>query len=804
MKVSLSWLREYVPIKMPVAQLADALTMVGLEVEAVTNRYAYLETVLVGRVAQVDPHPNADRLKVCRVETGDCTHTVVCGAPNVRLGMLAPLALIGTELPDGSILREGVIRGVASEGMLCSEAELGLGPDRSGIMPLAETLTIGAPLHKALDLSDPVLEIGLTPNRPDCLSIIGVAREIAAIQKCSLALPEITLDENDIPIETLTSVTVEASDHCPRYTARLLTGLEVSPSPFWLQDRLLSVGQRPINNLVDITNFVMLEMGQPLHAFDFDQLSGHRIVVRTARRGEKFTTLDQKQRELNEEMLMICDDEKPVGVAGVMGGLNSEVEKTTRRVLLESAYFAPISIRKTSKKLGLGTEASHRFERGVDPEGTLNALNRASQLMAQIGSGQLLKGAIDQRAAVAPSAPIKLSIARTNRHLGMIVNARQVATLLTPIGFDVKIENEESVSVSVPSFRVDVSRPEDLMEEVARMEGYDTIATTFPAIPAQGRATAAFITQRQRVRDIFTGFGFNEVVNYSFINRHFCDQLRLPEKDLRRNRVEILNPLSEDQAVLRTSLIPGLLEVMQRNLFKQVKNVKIFEIGRTFIGRKPGALPQEDEVLSGLWTGLREDPSWHCKDIACDFYDLKGVLEGFFEALNLRPMTFTRASQEDCHYTRFGFSAQILYQGNALGMIGEVHPQVLKNYDLKQPAFIFELNLGPILALLPIRNTTFAVPRFPSTTRDLTLIVEERIEAAEIISSIQKLDEPLAESIYIFDIFSGNPIPAGKKSISIRITYRSGETTLVDEDVNKIHKRLTDKLLEAFKASLPT
>ena len=803
MKVSLSWLRDYVSIEIPVVELADALTMAGLEVEAISERYAYLDSVLVGRVTGVCPHPNADRLQLCQVDTGDSVYTIVCGAPNLHSGMLAPLALIGTQLPDGSLLKESRIRDIPSEGMLCSEADLAIGPDDSGIMSLDDDLTVGEPLNRALNLSDSVLEIGLTPNRPDCLSMIGVAREIGAILNTSIRLPKFQLEETESSIVEVTSVRIDAKEHCPRYTARLITDLAVKPSPFWLKDRLLSVGQRPINNMVDITNFVMLEMGQPLHAFDFDQLAGHKIVVRTAAKGEQFTTLDQKLRELSEDALMICDGQKPVGIAGIMGGLNSEVEENTRNILLESAYFSPTSIRRTSKRLGLNTEASHRFERGVDPEGTLTALNRAAQLMAQLGGGRLIKNAIDQRENIPITPLITLSTLLTNTRLGLSLDQNRIDKLLTSVGFEVTIQDEDLLEVTVPSFRVDVFRPEDLMEEVARLEGYNSIPTTFPKIPAKSREAPPLLTKRQKIRNVLVGFGFHEVVNYSFISRRSCDDLRLPPADSRRNQVEILNPLTEDQVVLRTSLIPGLLEVMQRNLFKQIKTVKIFETGRIFLAQKEEHLPVEEEMLSGLWTGLRKDPCWHTKDEPCDFYDLKGALEGLFEALNLMPVTFSRLESENCYYTRYGYSAQISCQGEAIGLVGEVHHEVLKTYDLRQIAYVFELSLTHLLALLPKRITTQAIPRFPFTTRDITLIVEDQLEAADIITTIYKLDEPLVESIYIFDVFSGDPIPAGKKSISVRITYRSKDTTLIDQDVNKIHKELTDTLLMTFKASLP-
>jgi phenylalanyl-tRNA synthetase beta chain len=803
MKVSLSWLREYVSIEIPVLDLANALTMAGLEVEAILERYAYLDSVLAARVTEIEPHPNADRLKVCKVDTGHCSYSIVCGAFNLQSGMMVPLALIGTQLPDGSTLKESQIRGITSEGMLLSEAELQLGPDHSGIMSLDDKLPLGTPINKALNLSDSVFEIGLTPNRPDCLSMIGVAREIGALLNTSIRLPEFQVKETDVFIDDFTSVTIDAKDHCPRYAARLLTELSVGPSPFWLQNRLLSVGQRPINNIVDITNFVMLEIGQPLHAFDFDQLDDYKIIVRTAKEGEQFTTLDQKTRELHQDMLMICDGKKPVAIAGVMGGLNSEVEDKTSKVLLESAYFSPSSIRKTSKRLGLSTEASYRFERGVDPLKTLSALNRAAQLMVQLCGGRLVKNAIDQRTDITLTPPINLNVAQTNNRLGLSLSQQQIEELLVPVGFGVTKIDKDTLKIAVPSFRVDVSRPEDIMEEVARLEGYNTILTTFPKIPAKGRKESPLLTQRQHICDTLVGFGFNEVVNYSFVSRFSCDHLRLPKEDIRRHQVEVLNPLTEDQVVMRSSLIPGLLEVMRRNLSKQMTIVKIFETGRIFIEQEGEQLPMEDEMLSGLWSGLREEPSWHIKNKPCDFYDLKGVLEGLFDALNLRPVTFSRIKQQHCYYTRYGFSAQIYCQGRILGMIGEVHPDVLNVYDLRQPAYVFELNLNHLLALLPKHIATHAIPRFPFTTRDITLIVEQQLEAAKVITTIEKLDEPLIESIYIFDIFSGKPIPMGKKSISIRVTYRSAETTLIDEDVNKIHQDLTNNLLNMFKASLP-
>ncbi|MBW1866172.1 MAG: phenylalanine--tRNA ligase subunit beta [Deltaproteobacteria bacterium] len=473
MKISLSWLKNYVSFTGPVQELADALTMAGLEVDAVFYRYAYLEKIIVGRVFAVMDHPNADKLKLCRVQAGNNTEiTVVCGAPNVKPGMLAPLALPDSVMPDGTVIRAGVIRGEKSHGMLCSEFELGLGTDESGIMALEENCSIGDNLAKALNLSDMVLDIDLTPNRPDCLSMLGTAREIASFNGSDVNYPDTNIKDGEDQIFALTGVTIEAPADCPRYAARIVENITIGPSPFWLQDRLISIGLRPINNIVDITNFVMMETGQPLHAFDIDQLAENRIIVRRAGKGEAFQTLDGKKRTLSDTMLMICDADKPIAVGGVMGGLHSEVTPATTRVLIESACFDPVSIRKTAKQLGLNTDASHRFERGVDPDGTVTSLNRAALLMAEIGHGRLVKGIIDEHPGHKNAKIINLNIKDTNRLLGTDITAEKIADLLTSIEFKVENGTQGMLEVTVPTFRVDVIKPVDLMEEVARLWGY--------------------------------------------------------------------------------------------------------------------------------------------------------------------------------------------------------------------------------------------------------------------------------------------------------------------------------------------
>lgn len=802
MKASISWLKDYMSINMDVHPLADALTMAGLEVEAVTDRFGYLNRVVVGRIVEIGPHPNADKLKLCKVDVGTQTLSVVCGAPNVTNDILAPVALPGTVFPNGFTLEKSIIRNVESEGMICSEAELGLGKDKSGIMILSPSLHVGEKLSKAIELSDAVIEVDLTPNRPDCLSMIGVAREICGIQKTKIQYPDMSLSDSGDDITNFTSVAIKAPDHCPRYAARLLTNITVGPSPFWLADRLVSVGMKPINNIVDITNFVLMETGQPLHAFDYDRLAENRIVVRRANEGESFTTLDMNERKLTSDMLMICDGEKPVAVGGVMGGLNSEIEQTTTKVLIESAYFDPVSIRKTSKKLGLSTEASHRFERGVDPEGVVSALNRAARLMAEIG-GKLIDGIIDEYPKKIPAKTITLKIKETNRLLGTDLSREEIKEFLESIEFSVKKIDTNTLKVDPPSFRVDIERPEDLMEEVARLSGYNNIPTTFPAMPAKARKPLKLLDARSRIMHLMTGFGFFETINYSFISKLSCDRLNLPSGDYRRNMVNILNPLTEDQAVMRTSLVPGLLETVYRNISKQQKNLKLFEIGKIYIEKGKDNLPEETEMLAGLWTGARLDASWYAKETPCDFFDIKGMVEGLLKGLNIDSIRFSSLADDLCVYTKPGYTARIISDKELLGIVGELHPLVLRNFNLKQAVYLFELSIDSLIKLLPETRQSKPIPKFPVVPRDITIIVNKNTESDAILECIENIQEQLVENIQLIDVFTGDPISPGKKSVSIRVTYRSSKKTLEDEDVGNIHKMIADRLIKEFNAGLP-
>jgi phenylalanyl-tRNA synthetase beta chain len=804
MKISLDWLSQYVDINTEPSKLADMLTMSGFEVEAVFNPYDNLSGVVTGKITDVIPHPDADRLACCRVDIGGKSLSIVCGAPNAKPLMNTACAMPGTTLPSGIRVEAGIIRGQVSEGMLCSESELGLGTDKSGIMPLPDNLLPGTPIAEALNLCDTVFEIGLTPNRPDCLSFMGIAREVAALLGVKMKRPDIRITENGLDIRDKTSVTIENPELCPRYSARLLNGIRIEESPPWLRKRLLSIGVKPINNIVDITNYVMMETGQPLHAFDFNRLAQNRIVVRTCQSdAEKtFTTLDGKQRQIHDDALMICDGEQPVAIAGVMGGENSEIEAATTNVLIESAHFAPVSIRKTGKALGLSTDASYRFERGVDPEGTVYAMNRAAALMAEIAGGKIARGIIDEYPGKVSIETIRLSTSKSNRYLGTSLSSKEVANHLRSIEFDVREVDSDVMDVLRPSFRVDVARPEDLMEEVARLSGYNHINTTFPILSAKTQPPLRSFEFKDEFRELMAGFGFNETIHYSFTGKN-AERLELPENDARRRELPILNPLSETQSVMRTTLVSSLLESCQKNISRQERDLKLFELGKAFFSCGAETLPGETGLLSAVWTGSRSPQTWHEKPVSCDFYDLKGILDSLFSAVKISRVVYTPTPSALCSYTSPGQSADITVNEIDIGTIGKIRPSVLKQFDIAQDVFAFELNLDALIPMVPQETAFSAIPRFPSISRDLTLIIDDRVESGAVVREIEDSGVDIIEDTFIFDVYSGKPIAEGKKSLSIRITYRSHEATLEDGPVSAIHQKITQRLLAAFNAGLP-
>ena len=810
MKVSLNWLKAYISVDLQPSVISEKLTMAGLEVEAVEEKYDYLDYVVVAKVLEVKPHPNADKLSVCRVDVGsDQELQIVCGAPNVRKGMFAPCALEGAVLPGDLKIKAGKLRGEISQGMLCSASELRLNLDASGIMNLEGDYKPGTPLDEALKLSDTVFEINLTPNRPDCLSMIGVAREIGAFVEPyqKLNLPLCSFPEDKIgkeSIHTYAKVEILDPDLCPRYSAGLLFDVKIKPSPFWLKERLETVGLSSINNVVDITNFVMMETGQPLHAFDFDNVAKGKIIVRRAGADTEFKTLDSKTHTLQPDMLMICDGERPVALAGVMGGENSEITDSTTRVLIESAYFNPISIRKTAKITGIATDASHRFERGIDPDGTVNALKRAVSLMAELCDATVAEGYIDANPEKYVPTEIELNAQALNTRLGTDFDADSIKRILESVEFNVEFIHSTKLIVGVPSFRVDVTRPEDLSEEVARLWGYDNIRTSYPMVPAEGRRLSPKVSLRKKIRKILTGFSLSEAINYNFIHENSCDRLNLAEDDKKRNVETILNPISDQMSVLRSSMLPGLLETMKKNISQQTPGVRIFEIGKIFHATQKGALPEENEMVAGLLTGNRSEQTWHSKKSEIDFFDLKGVVEGFFEALMIRDLVF-EGIEGSYPYFQKGYAAFVRSGDMVLGSLGKIDAKVLKNFGLKQDAFVFDFRFNAIQDFLPGSITARLLPKFPSISRDITIIVNRSITVGAVLKQMKIFSgkEPLIEKIFLFDAFEGPPLSDGKKSLSFRIIYRSEEKTLKEKNIQKVHETISKMLLNEFDAYLP-
>lgn len=800
MLVSLKWLKDYVDIELPVEELADRLTMAGLEVDSIKEIKPEFTGVVVGKIISLAKHPDADKLSLCEVSTGREVLPIVCGAPNTAIGQKIPLAQVGAVLPGGFKVKSSKIRGVQSEGMLCSEEELGIGGDNTGIMVLPDEFAVGEDLSISGAFRDYVLEVGVTPNRADCLSVIGVAREVAALTGKKFRHPEITFTETDEDIKEITSVQIIDPEACPRYTARVIKGVKIKPSPLWMRQRLEASGLRAINNAVDVTNFVMLEMGQPLHAFDFRYLEEGRIIVRTSGEGEEFVSLDGKSRTLSANTLMICDGMKPVAVAGIMGGLNSEVVDDTQTILLESAYFNPSSIRRSSKQLGMSTDAAFRFERGIDPEGVIRASNRAAQLLADTAEGRVCRNYIDEYPQkILSPANIPLRHGRIKEILGISIELFEVKKILQELEMQVRDGEKGELFVTPPTFRTDIYREIDLIEEIARIHGYGTIPETQPYISEKPESRDLKKIVEEKVRTIFLGNGYNEVINFSFTSPMSADILNLAPGSEGRKFVKIINPLTEDQSVMRTSLIYGLLGTMKRNVFSGSEDLKLFEQGKIFIGRGQDELPVEKSRLAALISGSRYSDFRRASE-GSDFYDIKGVLEGIMESLKITDVSFRAAA--DIPYLHPGRAAAVIIKGQVAGIIGDFHPDVLEKMDLKKKAAVFEIDSDLIGSAFSEEIQYFGIPRYPAVTRDVAFILKNEIEAEKVIAVADVQHQDLLDKIEVFDIYTGKNIPEGLKSLALRFTYRSAEKTLTDDEVNKLHGAVVKAIVDATSAKI--
>ena len=807
-----SWLREFVPFKESYEEVAHALTMAGLEVEGLYEAFKDLKQGVVSVVVEsVEPIPGSSKLKKVVCFDGETRRTVVCGAPNVREGMLCPLVVPGTPLPGGVVVEEKEIMGVASSGMLASQQEILTGEDGTGIWDLGE-LGVDGPgkrLKEFFPLDDWVFEIGITPNRADCLSVLGVSREVSAIYKIPI---EHTIYQDGARAgkgrETEFPVTIEAPQFCMRYMASIIKGVSVGESPVWLKKRLLAMGVRPINNVVDCTNYCLLELGQPLHAFDLALLKGPAIRVRTALDGERLVTLDGKERELTKEMLVIADSDRPVAVAGVMGGANSEVSQETSDILLESAWFEPNQIRRTRRALKLSTEASYRFERGVDPVMVEVALRRCAHMICELCGGTI-EGEVDVYPRPYEPRSVAFRPDRVSSLIGLDIPGHEQVEILEGLGLRAKenspVAQGDYIEVEVPSFRHDIREEIDIVEEVARLKGFSEIPTLSP----RGELIHSF-TQDEAIdfikglKDIFSGQGVFEIISYSFCSKRELDALGYPADHPARDPVEILNPLTEEQAVMRTNLLPSILQAVKRNFSRMNMNLRLFEIGRRFL--KDNASPtgvREEDWLACAVTGKRFDEHWAWQDHEVDVFDVKGLAENCLRLLRVDGWRFIQDSALLPPYFQEQVASLCVDKtGRSLGAIGELKGEVLEAWEIERPVFYLEFDVAALMASPKRPKEMEGLPRYPASYRDVAMILDESISYGEIAQFIASRKETLLEDFFIFDVYKGKPVPKGKKSIALRFIYRAKDHTLTDEEVAEVHERLVGSLLEHFKGEL--
>ncbi len=798
MKVPLSWLKEYVEINVPVAELAHRLTMAGTEVASVSTIGGWTNCY-VGFVSDVVQHPNADRLTLCTVDTGEKQMQVVCGAPNVAKGQKIAFAEVGAELfntHSGKVepLKAAKIRGVVSEGMICSEQELRIGDDHTGILVLPEDAPVGAPLSDYM--GDHVLDLEVTPNRPDCLSMLGVAREVAAVTSTSVHEPEASYPEEGSPIGSQVNVEVADPDLCPRYTASLITGLQVEPSPRWFQDRLIKAGLRPINNVVDVTNYVMLEYNQPLHAFDYTTMKENKIVVRRAKTGEVLTTLDGVERKLSTSMLVIADAKDPVGLAGVIGGANSEMTEGTTAVLLESANFNPANNRHTAQTFKLLTEATIRFEKGLRPELALIALKRATKLIHEIAGGAVAKDIVDVFPGEGQSiAELVLTTARLKKVLGVGFSVDKIKQALESLGFTCHVTSSESIKVTLPYWRSDITIEDDLVEEVARIVGYDEIPTTTISTPIPQYRPQPLQDLRERVKDNLAACGMQEVITYPVTSLE--DLARVKAFDNGPMPLKLSNPMNSQQECLRTTLDSSLLSTVAANRAYDSGPISIFESGRVFFPKEDD-LPEEKELVAAVLSGPRWNDHRLAEGGSLGFDDAKGIIEILLGKLGVTA-TFVAAQEP---YLHPGKCARIICDGVVLGRIGEVHPSVVESFGLgEETVATFELDLAHLLsALLKHERRYTPLPRYPAATRDLSILVDDDIPADKLQQIIAS--ERLITNVVLFDIYTGENIPPKKRSLAYHLYFQSLEKTLTAEEVNGALLAVTSSLQKEVGAEL--
>lgn len=794
MLISNEWLKEYVTIDDSVSNLAERITRTGIEVDDLIDYTKDIKNLVVGFVKSKEKHPDADKLNVCQVDIGeDEPVQIVCGAPNVDAGQYVIVAKVGGRLPGGIKIKRAKLRGERSEGMICSLQEIGISSNyipksfESGIYVFSEAQVPGTDALQALYLDDQVMEFDLTPNRADALSMIGTAYEVAALYNTKMTKPDTTSNELELSANDELTVTIENEDKVPYYSARVVHDVTIEPSPIWMQARLIKAGIRPINNVVDISNYVLLEYGQPLHMFDQDAIGSQQIVVRQANEGEKMTTLDDTERELLTSDIVITNGQTPIALAGVMGGDFSEVKEQTSNIVIEGAIFDPVSIRHTSRRLNLRSESSSRFEKGIATEFVDEAVDRACYLLQTYANGKVLKDRVSSGELGAFITPIDITADKINRTIGFDLSQNDIVTIFNQLGFDTEI-NDDVITVLVPSRRKDITIKEDLIEEVARIYGYDDIPSTLPVFD---KVTSGQLTDRQyktrMVKEVLEGAGLDQAITYSLVSKEDATAFSMQQ----RQTIDLLMPMSEAHASLRQSLLPHLIEAASYNVARKNKDVKLFEIGNVFFANGEGELPDQVEYLSGILTGDYVVNQWQGKKETVDFYLAKGVVDRVSEKLNLE-FSYRRADIDGLHPGR---TAEILLENKVVGFIGELHPTLAADNDLKR-TYVFELNFDALMAVSVGYINYQPIPRFPGMSRDIALEVDQNIPAADLLSTIHAHGGNILKDTLVFDVYQGEHLEKGKKSIAIRLNYLDTEETLTDERVSKIQAEIEAALIE--------
>lgn len=809
MQVSIKWLKDYIDFTETPEQLADKLTMAGIPVENVVDPGEGLEKVVTGRIEKLEPHQNSDHLQICTMNVGLAENIIiVTGAQNVAEGQVVPVAMVGAHLPNGMKISKGKLRGVASNGMLCSAQELKLDLEKlpeeqkTGIFILPSDTPVGIPAKDVLGLNDVVLEFELTANRADCFSVFGLVREIAAITGNKPHFPEIKVNEDDnTKLNDIFSVEIADPDLCSRFSTRMLKNVKIGPSPEWMQQRLEGAGIRSINNVVDVTNFVMIELGHPMHAYDYDKITGKKLIARRAIEGEELHTLDDTSRKAKGEMLVIADSEKAAGLAGIMGGFETEITDTTTTVVLESADFYGPCIRRTARACGLSSEASGRFERGVDSETTIKALDRAAQLLQEMGACTVCEGIVDVYPNPKQANYITFTPEQINNHLGTNIAKNVMLNIITSVGFDVTKDENDEITVKVPSWRNDVTCMADISEEIARLHGFDKIKSTLPnGVSMQGTQSAkqTFI---DKVKASLSSQGLYETISFALTNEETFNKLNIPQDSPLRKAVPIMNPLSDEYPLVRTTLLSSIFDNLARNLARKNDDVALFEVGSVFF---PKALPVTelpDEVvkIAGAITGRRNAQGWNQTNDMVDFYDAKGIIEELLA--NLRVTRYT--VEAGTHYAMHPGKTALFKKGrDVIATVGEVHPAVLSAYGITKPVYIFELDATTVMKYMAKDLKYKALPKYPATSRDLAMLVDVDVNAADIEKAMTKAAGQNLTQITLFDVYTGKQVEEGKKSLAFSLTFQSNDKTLTDAEIDPAIEKIVAKLQKDFNANL--